>query len=235
MKKLKISIIFLISINLVLVLLNIELKGLIYHNDFLAKMYKQKGIDVSHHQNRINWDKIDKKYSFVLIKATEGRNFLDRDYFYNINRARINGFYVGSYHYFSVRTSGYDQARWYISNVEKSKNTFAPIIDIELSKKDNRAKILKEIAEYIKEVEKHYKKKVIIYTNYFTYENFIKNEFCENKLWIRDTKFFPRIEENDRWIIWQYSNRGIVSGIKGFTDKNVLRYDLKYYIGENKK
>lgn len=230
MRKLKIAIFFLIFINLLLVLLNLEIKGIIYHNDIFASIYKIKGLDISHHQDRINWDKVNKKYKFILIKATEGNNFLDKDYFYNINRARMNGFYVGSYHYFSPKSKGIEQAKWYISNVKKTKNTFAPIIDVELSKNDNRDTVLKEIKNFINKVEEFYKRKVIIYTNYYTYERFIKNEFLENKLWIRDIKYFPRIKEDKRWIIWQYSNRGRVSGIKGFTDKNVLRYDLEYYI-----
>ena len=57
------------------------------------------------------------------------------------------------------------------------------------------------------------------------YKNFIENELVDNPLWIRNVKYYPNISEKDRWIIWQYSNRGRVYGIDGFTDKNVLRYD----------
>ena len=35
----------------------------------------------------------------------------------------------------------------------------------------------------------------------------------------------PEIAEKDRWVIWQFSNRGRVEGIPGFTDKNVLKGD----------
>ncbi|VWL85741.1 GH25 family lysozyme [Oceanivirga miroungae] len=230
MRKLKIAIIFIIVINILLVILNLEILGIIYHNDILASKYAIKGLDISHHQDRINWDKVNKKYKFILIKATEGSNFLDKDYFYNINRARMNGFYVGSYHYFTTKSSGKDQALWYISNVGKTKNTFAPIIDVELSKSDDKNSVLKQVKEFIYYIEKFYERKVIIYTNYYTYKKYIKNELKENKLWIRDIKYYPEIEEDNRWIIWQYSNRGRVSGIKGFTDKNALRYDLEYYI-----
>ena len=79
-------------------------------------------------------------------------------------------------------------------------------------------------------LENEYKRKVIIYTDYKTYTYFIKGELVDNKLWIRDIKKYPKIEESDRWVIWQYSNRGKVKGIDGFTDKNVLRYEkIEYY------
>ena len=74
-------------------------------------------------------------------------------------------------------------------------------------------------------LEKYYEKTVIIYVDYKAYKNFIENELVDNPLWIRNVKYYPNISEKDRWIIWQYSNRGRVYGIDGFTDKNVLRYD----------
>lgn len=41
--------------------------------------YPVQGIDVSHHQNEIEWNKIDKsKIRFVFIKATEGGDFKEK-------------------------------------------------------------------------------------------------------------------------------------------------------------
>ena len=75
----------------------------------------------------------------------------------------------------------------------------------------------------VEKLEKHYKKRVVFYVNYNTYNAYIKGEFPENKIWITDYKYFPKIEEENRWIIWQVSRRGRIEGIPGFTDKNVLR------------
>ncbi|WP_067140373.1 GH25 family lysozyme [Oceanivirga salmonicida] len=234
MKKInKILIIILVLINLFLILLNIEFSGYFYHNDINASKYEIHGIDISHHQIRINWQKVDKNYKFVLIKATEGKDFSDKDFLYNWNKARLNGFAVGAYHFFSMTSSGKDQAKYYISKVPRIKNSFPPIIDVELSSKYEKEKVIKELVDFIKIVEKHYKKKVIIYTDYKSYTNYIKNNLVDNYLWFRDIRKTPYIEENDRWIIWQYSNRGLVDGISGFTDKNVLRKnDINWYINE---
>lgn len=201
----------------------LELSGYFYHNDIFANGYKVHGIDISHHQEKINWKIVDKRYKFVIIKATEGKDFQDTDFFYNWNSARLNGFTVGAYHFFSMLSSGSAQADYYISKVPYSEKTLPPVIDLEIPTKYPKAKVLKELEDMIVKLEKHYKKRVILYVTYHTYNAYIKGEFPNNKLWIRDIKFIPSLEEDNRWIIWQYSNRGRVKGIPPFTDKNVLR------------
>ena len=205
----------------------LEISGYLYHNEILAQMagYKTQGLDISHHQEKVNWTRVDPKYKFIILKATEGQNFLDTDFLYNWNNARLNGFVVGAYHFFTMTSSGTAQADFYISKVPYSERTLPPIIDLEIPTKYPKEQVLKELKDMTDKLEKHYKKRVIFYVTYYTYEAYIKGEFPNNKLWIRDIKFIPNLEEYDRWVIWQVSNRGRVFGIPGFTDKNVLRGD----------
>jgi hypothetical protein len=143
---------------------------------------------------------------------------------YNWNNARLNGFVVGAYHFFTMTSSGAAQADFYISKVSDSDKTLPPIIDLEISTKKYKKKdVMKNLEEMVDKLEKHYKKRVIFYVNYNTYNAYIKGEFPKNKIWITDYKYFPRIKENNRWVIWQVSRRGRIEGIPGFTDKNVLR------------
>lgn len=201
----------------------LEFSGYFYHNDIFAKLYKIQGIDISHHQEKINWKKVSKKYKFVIMKATEGKDFLDTDFSYNWNNARLNGFTVGAYHFFSMLSSGNAQADYYISKVPDYDKALPPIIDLEIPTKYTKKRVLLELRNLIDKLEEHYKKRVIIYVTYYTYKAYIQGEFPENKLWIRDIKFVPQLAEDDRWVMWQFSNRGRVEGIPGFTDKNVLR------------
>ena len=204
----------------------LELSGYLYHNDILAELagYKVHGLDISHHQEKVNWTLVDKKYKFIILKATEGQNFLDTDFLYNWNNARLNGFVVGAYHFFVMTSSGEAQADFYISKVPDSEKTLPPIIDLEIStKKYKKSDVIEHLRVMVEKLEKHYKKRVIFYVNYNTYNAYIKGEFPENKIWITDYKYFPKIEEDSRWIIWQVSRRGRIEGIPGFTDKNVLR------------
>ena len=235
MKKFLKFLVFLIILGAVAVYL--EFSGYAYHNDIIAKVmrYDVEGLDVSHHQIRINWKKVDKKYKFIIMKATEGKDFLDSDFLYNWNNARLNGFTVGAYHFFSMLSSGVAQADYYISMVPDLDKALPPVIDLEIPLKYPKNIVLNELKDMIEKLEKHYKKKVIIYVTYHTYNAYIKGEFPENKLWIRDIKFIPELAENDRWIIWQVSNRGRVTGIPGFTDKNVLRNGTVEDLIENSK
>ena len=204
----------------------LELSGYLYHNDILAELagYKVHGLDISHHQEKVNWTLVDKKYKFIILKATEGQNFLDTDFLYNWNNARLNGFVVGAYHFFVMTSSGEAQADFYISKVPDSEKTLPPIIDLEIStKKYKKPDVIEHLRVMVEKLEKHYKKRVIFYVNYNTYNVYIKGEFPENKIWITDYKYFPKIDEDNRWIIWQVSRRGRIEGIPGFTDKNVLR------------
>ena len=204
----------------------LELSGYLYHNDILAELagYKVHGLDISHHQEKVNWTLVDKKYKFIILKATEGQNFLDTDFLYNWNNARLNGFVVGAYHFFVMTSSGEAQADFYISKVPDSERTLPPIIDLEIStKKYKKSDVIEHLRVMVEKLEKHYKKRVIFYVNYNTYNAYIKGEFPENKIWITDYKYFPKIDEENRWIIWQVSRRGRIEGIPGFTDKNVLR------------
>ena len=205
----------------------LEWWGYLNHNEALAlfKGHNVQGLDISHHQDKVNWTRVDKKYKFIVLKATEGQNFLDSDFSYNWNNARLNGFTVGAYHFFSMLSSGTAQADFYISKVPYSERTLPPIIDLEIPTKYPKEQVLKELKDMTDKLEKQYKKRVIFYVTYYTYEAYIKGEFTNNKLWIRDIKFIPNLEEYDRWVIWQVSNRGRVFGIPGFTDKNVLRGD----------
>ena len=204
----------------------LELSGYLYHNDILVELagYKVHGLDISHHQEKVNWTLVDKKYKFIILKATEGQNFLDTDFLYNWNNARLNGFVVGAYHFFVMTSSGEAQADFYISKVPDSEKTLPPIIDLEIStKKYKKPDVIEHLRVMVEKLEKHYKKRVIFYVNYNTYNAYIKGEFSENKIWITDYKYFPKIDEDNRWIIWQVSRRGRIEGIPGFTDKNVLR------------
>lgn len=221
----------------VLILLSIlglylEISGYLYHNHLLSLRYKVHGIDISHHQVRINWNQVDKRYKFVLMKATEGKDFLDRDFFYNWNKAQLSGFRVGAYHFFTMLSKGEEQARYYISKVPNISDSFPPIIDLEIPTKHSKDIVLKELGDMIDILENHYNKRVIIYVTRHTYKAYIEGEFLDNPIWFRDIKYYPG---NNRWSIWQYSNRGRVKGIDGFTDRNVLKdSNIDEFINKNK-
>lgn len=198
--------------------------GLIWHNAPFAMLYDVKGLDVSHHQGQIDWKKVasTKKYSFVFIKATEGHDFTDDDFLKNWNDAIDNGLLVGAYHFFSIRSSGEEQANLFISTVPIDNTALPPVIDIEIDIDQDPSKIRTEIKSMADKLETHYGKKPILYLTYGTYSAYIKDNLQEYDIWIRDVLKFPYLKDRE-WLMWQYSNRGRVKGINTYVDINVFK------------
>lgn len=99
----------------------------------LPDNYSIHGIDVSHHQGTIDWDKVatatiadDARVEFVFIKATEGKSHLDRNFQRNFRKAGQYGLIRGAYHYFSPNVSGDRQARYFMDNVQLEEGDLPP-------------------------------------------------------------------------------------------------------------
>ena len=53
--------------------------GVILFNNPSREIYPVRGVDVSHHQGKIDWDTLARQdIQFAYIKATEGSNFKDK-------------------------------------------------------------------------------------------------------------------------------------------------------------
>ena len=76
------------------------------------KGYEIRGIDISHYQGKINWEKLSNAQiehspiRFVVIKATEGSTQIDDCFLDNFKNARDYGFIRGAYHFWSNKSSG---------------------------------------------------------------------------------------------------------------------------------
>jgi lysozyme len=205
--------------------------GLFHTNNPSLSKYPIRGIDISHYQTNIDWDKLKKeKISFIYIKATEGATKLDDKFKAHWIEATKHNYHVGAYHYYIPNRSGKDQAANFINNVPNLINNLPPVIDLEFSiiNKSNKTKkqLISEISDFINEVESHYNKTIIIYTNISFYNYFIKENFKNCKLWISDKAEKPRVD-HDKWLIWQYTHHGRIKGFNGYVDLNVLNGTLK--------
>ena len=85
--------------------------------------YEIHGIDISHHQGEIDWDKLRtamiqrSPLRFVIIKSTEGASILDDNFKENFYQARETGFTRGAYHFWSNKSSAREQAEYFLKNV----------------------------------------------------------------------------------------------------------------------
>ena len=197
--------------------------------------YEIHGIDISHHQGRIDWDELKDNGSinkcpirFVMIKATEGATQTDENFRDNFYQAREHGFTRGAYHFYSVHTPAYQQAAHFIKTVKLDNGDLPPVLDVEHKPKDQSDEQFKSsIHLWLDMVEKHYKIKPIIYT-YFKFKMRYLNDsiFNEYPYWIAHY-YVDSLEYKGPWKFWQHTDVGRLPGIKGNVDFNI--YNGSYY------
>lgn len=193
--------------------------------------YTIHGIDVSKHQSQIDWDEVkamqvkDIHIGFGFIKATEGVQNEDEQFYYNWQEAKRAGIARGAYHFFVPSRNGKDQAENFISVVKLSKGDLPPVLDVEQINNTSVAKLQQGICDWLLTVEAHYHVKPIIYTNAAFYNSFLGAKFDDYPLWIAHylVKDKPRI--NRKWIFWQHNETGQVNGIEHSVDFNVFNGD----------
>lgn len=188
--------------------------------------YAAYGIDVSHHQGTIDWDKVTAagkqyKVEFVFLKATEGGTFKDENYDENIAAARAAGLRCGSYHFYNPATSPGRQAEFFIASASVLNGDLPPVLDLE-RRGGQDAQFQREVLEWLRIVERRYGIKPIIYTSYKFKTRYLTDPvFDEYTFWIAHY-YVEKPAQDCGWTLWQFTDRGRVPGIEGYTDMNVF-------------
>lgn len=198
--------------------------------------YQVKGIDLSHHNPYPNWQKLEEEdVSFVYLKATEGTDHEDRNFVFNYQEGKKTNIRIGAYHFYIFAVSGEEQAKHFISIANSQPGDMIPAIDVEHSQtnphsKDKKyiEKVVKELKVLEKELYDYYGVHPLIYTNYNCYQLYIANDFPNNPLWIVDLDKEPSSDLKN-WRLWQFSHKGRVGGLKGYTDLNYYRYTINEF------
>ena len=197
--------------------------------------YEIHGIDISHHQGKINWQQlkdegvIDKfPVRFIMIKATEGATRVDEHFIDNFYQAREYGFTRGAYHFYSVHSPAKDQAEFFIRNVELENGDLPPVLDVEYKpEKQSDEDFQKSVLQWLQIVEQHYGVKPIIYTYYkFKMKYLDDAAFDPYPYWIAHY-YVEEVEYKGPWKFWQHTDVGRLPGIKGYVDFNI--YNGSYY------
>ena len=200
--------------------------------------YEIHGIDISHHQGRIDWQELKDKgvidkfpIRFVMIKATEGASQIDENFRENFYQAREHGFTRGAYHFYSVHSSAADQARFFISKVKLENGDLPPVLDVEHKpKKQSDEEFKASVLEWLQIVERHYGVKPIIYTYYKFKTRYLNDPiFDDYPYWIAHY-YVDQVEYDGPWKFWQHTDVGRLPGIKGDVDFNIYNgsfYDLR--------
>lgn len=208
----------------------------LYGKEVYPEGFSIRGIDVSHHQGNINWEKLSKArigddpISFVFIKATEGQSFLDENFNDNFYQAREFGFLRGAYHYFKPNVSAQSQAKYFLKQVHLEGGDLPPVLDIEETGNLRPSELQKAVLMWLRLVEKEYKVSPIIYTNYkFKLGYLNTKDFDKYPYWIAHY-YVHSLTYKGAWKFWQHTDCGRLDGIKEKVDLNIYNgsmYDLK--------
>lgn len=200
--------------------------------------YPVCGVDVSNYQGLIDWDKLEEQnVAFAFIKATEGSGHIDESARRNLERASKTSIKKSAYHFFSFDSPGETQAENYISVVGADEIDMPPVVDIEYYADKKSNKPTKEETEQIlrpllKKLEEYYGVKPIIYTTLPVYFRYVKENFSDYPLWIRNVNFEPDLMN---WKFWQYCDKGELYGYKGeekYIDLNVYNGTIEQFLAE---
>ena len=179
------------------------------------------GIDVSSYQKDIDWSATakDKNIKFVYVKATEGATYRSRHYEGNIANARQHGIRVGSYHFFRTTVSVESQFRNFTSTVKKEDQDLIPLIDVETKRGVTAAQLADSVLAFANMIEDYYGCRPMIYTGSSFYNSYLHGRISGYPLFIaRYSKVQPRLAGGQKWILWQFSERGRIDGIDHYVD-----------------
>lgn len=205
---------------------------------------KIRGIDISHYQDDIDWDKLrnahinDTPIRFMFVKATEGKDIIDENFNLNFYNARKCEFVRGAYHFLSTTSSAADQARFFCKVVQLEDDDLPPVLDVENKGNLSLKQLQDAVLTWMNIVENHYGVTPILYTYYSFKMSYLNApEFDKYPYWIAHY-YEPELKYTGKWAFWQHTDAGHVDGISGYVDVDLFNGDYKdlmnMTIGQNK-
>lgn len=190
-------------------------------------------VDVSHHQNDIDWDAYKNTGAKgAIIKVTEGGDFVD-DRFAGYRKSLSDrGLKCGLYHF--ARPNGTDmnadatvEANNFLTQVGTLSANEFPVLDFETANKLSPEKLGQWAEKFMSVVAEKTGKTPWFYS----YSNMLKKIDCTNltkyPLWLAnyqscDKQNPPSAAPWTGMVAWQYSEKGSVPGITGNVDTNYM-------------
>ncbi len=220
--------------------------GFMAYYDENGKKISKLGVDLSYHQQYVNWDELEKAVDFVILRCgyrgySEGGLVEDEKFRQYASECNKRGIPLGVYFYtqsitveeavaeaeFVIRTiEGFDISYPVAYDTEYVSDASARTRITEISK-DLRADMARAFCERIRE-EGYYP---MIYAS----ENWMRRELNLETLQEYDFWAPQYLEKNDfmfDFTIWQYTDSGYIPGIDTEVDLNICMVDYPSFVPE---
>ena len=189
--------------------------------------YQVHGIDISHYQGDVNWNRLEQTrqgqfpINFIFMKATEGGDYADDKFVANFDSAKVHGFIRGAYHFYNPQTDANKQADFFINTVKLESGDLPPVLDIE-KKGRNVEKLQQGLKIWLQKVEEHYGVKPIIYASYKFKTRYLNDSIFDTyPYWIAHY-YVDSVRYQGDWKFWQHTDVGTLPGIEEKVDLNIF-------------
>ena len=197
-----------------------------------------KGIDISHWNGSIDFDKVKASgVEFVLIKAggSDKGFYTDPTFITNYNKAKAAGLFVGAYYFagknFRGVEAGMADAHRFIAILNGLKFEYPVYVDIEAQENRYKEQITDAAIAFCNMLESAGYFVGIYASDIAGFKNKLNHERIKSYAhWVARYGEEPEICKN--YGIWQYSSKGRVPGIIGSVDLDLSAVDYAKTITE---
>lgn len=177
------------------------------------------GIDVSHWQGGIDWDRVAGQVDFAYIRFSDGSSHPDERFEANWSAASQTDLLIGPYQYVRGSLTATQQALELCEAIEGRNFALPPAIDVEDPNTHIPASFVLEWCEVI--IENLHRMPIVYTTPSYWQETFAMAQ----PLWISHVQTWaPLVPEAwGAWLLWQMSWKGKLNGI--YSDVDIDVYD----------
>ncbi|MNH87708.1 Lysozyme M1 precursor [compost metagenome] len=188
-----------------------------------------QGIDVSHWQGSIDWQKVRAAgKSFVFIKATESSRYTDNHFFSYLKGAKSAGLLVGAYHFTRAAKPADVKAEvdHFLEVINQAGGLSAfdlPfVLDAETKEAGTRANVTATVRSWVDEFKRRTGQTPLLYTYPSFIEGYLDSSLADVPLWYAYYSNVPPVNKSGwkSWEFLQYTSEGKVPGISGQVDLN---------------
>lgn len=186
-----------------------------------------KGIDVSSHNKNIDWAKVSKKIDYAILRVGYGNNYTYQDDTYFKKNAEACKKYkipfgVYLYSYAKNTSQAKSEANHVLRLIKGYHLDFPVYYDLEDNSQVHLGtSTLGSIAKTFCNIISNAEYKVGIYANLYWWNNYLTSSTFENSKWHKwVAQYSSSCDYKSTYQMWQYSSKGKVEGIKGYTDMN---------------
>ncbi|WP_076237059.1 GH25 family lysozyme [Clostridium botulinum] len=181
-----------------------------------------KGIDISMHNGTVNFSAVKSSgCNIVIIKATEGVDYVDPCLNQHYNGAKAQGLNIGFYHFMSEKTSPTQQAVDFWNTIKGKQFNIIPTLDIETNNQGRSAKQISDrCIEFLNKFKALSGYDCIIYTGGCFGRDNLDSRLKKYKGWIAHYGVNSPMTTGFTVVGHQYTEDGRINGVSTRVDLN---------------